>query len=194
MVTITEQRNFFAGHHGDQGSDQPPLLPTKSKDGAPRGNLWLLNMVEGEVEVRYAKSDNHPYVSYRAEVMEPSDYEGRALFGMFFFPRPVDLDGYGTEKELTAAIESYDRQLGRVIGQIDGILGADTVANTEGDTLEEVLHNVASLLQNTAFVGKVGIERGKKVDPTDEAEDAERYPDRNRIMFFYPADTWESTR
>ena len=184
MATKDKVQGFFAGATGDQGSDQPTLLPTKTKDGAPRGNKWLMHLVEGDVEIRYTKDDSHPYISYRAAVDEPADYEGRSLFGMFFFPRDVQEDEEGQEK--------YAKQRDRTVGQIDAILGEGTCANLETDTLESSLFELVPMLENVAFVGKIGLERGKKKDPDDEDKDAERFPDRNRISHFYPSDTWEA--
>ena len=186
MATKDKVQGFFAGVTGDQGSDQPTLLPTKAKDGAPRGNKWLLHFVEGNVEVRYAKDDAHPYLSYQAEVDEPSEYAGRSLFGMVFFPRPAADE---SDKEL----DKYQSQRARAVGQIDAVLGEGTCAGLESEALEGVLFELVPMLENVGFVGKIGLERGKKKDPDDEAKDAERYPDRNRISHFDHADTWEAS-
>ena len=185
MVSTKDKvQGFFAGVSGEQGSDQPALLPTKTKDGAPRGNKWLMHLVEGDVEIRYTKADSHPYISYRAAVDEPADYEGRSLFGMLFFPRPVE---DGDEEAAT----KYATNLSHVVGQVDAILGKGTCAELPTDSLESSLFELVPLLENVAFVGKIGLERGKKKDPEDEDKDAERFPDRNRISHFYHADTWE---
>mgnify|MGYP001567043996 FL=1 len=186
MVDQKKVKGFFAGVEGEQGSSQPDLLPTRTKDGAPAGNRWLLHMVEGEVEVRHTKDDEFPYLSYRAEVDEPDEYAGRTVFGMFFFPRPVD---GGDEEEVQ---EKYNNQVARVVGQVDAILGPGTCGGLEEEELEATLEELAPLLENAAFVGKIGKERGKRKDPDDQAKDAERYPDRNRISYFEPADTWVS--
>ena len=185
VATKDKVQGFFAGVSGEQGSDQPALLPTKTKDGAPRGNRWLMHLIEGDVEVRYAKDDGHPYINYRAAVDEPSEYEGRSLFGTFWFPRPAE------EGDAEAAAK-YETNQKRVVGQIDEILGEGTCANLPTDTLESSLFELVPMLENVGFVGKIGLERGKKKDPTDEDKDAERFPDKNRISHFYHSDTWEA--
>ena len=181
-------KGFFAGVEGEQGSSSPDLLPTRTKDGAPEGNRWLLHMAEGEVEVRHTKEDEYPYISYRAEVDEPVEYAGRAVFGMFFFPRPVG--EYVDDPD--EAEKKYDAQISRVVGQVDAVLGPGTCAGLETTELEDTLAELVPLLENASFVGKIGRERGKKKDPDDEAKDAERYPDRNRISYFEPTENWAS--
>ena len=180
MPTKEAVRGFFAGVEGDQGSDTRELLPTKVKEGAPKGNLWLMHFVDGDVEVRYTKSDAHPYISYRAEIDEPVEYAGRILFGMIFFPRPAVGDDAA----------KYLEQLVKVVGQVDAVLGAGTCAALNSDSLESALFELVPMLENVAFVGKIGFERGKKKDPNDEDKDAERHPDRNRITRFDHADNW----
>lgn len=184
MANKEQINGYFAGRTGDQGTAQPSLLPTKARDGAPPGNKWLMHFTEGEVEVRRTKDDDYPYISYRAEVDEPEDFAGRGVYGMFFFPRPLADDAEDGD------VEKYDRNTDRVIGQLDAVLGEGTCANLEPDNLEAALDELVSLLENASFVGKIGKERGKKVDPDDEGKDAERYPDRNRISYFEPGDTW----
>ena len=191
MASASETKRFFAGVEGNQGSDQPALLPTREKDGAPKGNLWLLNLAEGEVKLEYTNGDGHPYIKYRADVIEPAEYEKRGVYGMFFFPRDIEGKEFESDREAEEAAERYESQASRIVGQIEAILGPGTVSNLDVDNLEAGLENLVSLLQDTAFVGKIGIERGKKKDPNDESKDAERYPDRNKISFFYPADTWQ---
>ena len=184
MATKDKVQGFFAGVSGDQGSEKRALLPTKTRDGAPRGNKWLMHLVEGDVEIRYTREDSHPYISYRAVVDEPVDYEGRSLFGMFWFPRPAE---EGDEE----AAAQYQTNLDRVVGQVDAILGEGTCAGLSTETLESSLFELVPLLENVAFVGKIGLERGKKKDPTDASNDAERYDDKNRISHFDHSDTWE---
>ena len=139
--------------------------------------------------MRRAQADDHPYIAYSAEVDEPEDYAGRRVFGMFFFPRPVAEDAEDPDAEA----EKYDRNLDRVVGQVDAVLGDGTCANLETEDLVTSLEEIVSLLENTSFVGKIGAERGKKVDPDDTDKDAERYPTRNKITYFEPADAWEPT-
>jgi hypothetical protein len=103
---------------------------------------------------------------------------------MFFPPREPAEDA----NEETH--ESYDNQRRRLAGQIDAVLGPGTCAALRGQTAEAVLTELVELLENTSFVAKLGIERGKKRDPDDESKDAERYPDRNRISHFDPAESW----
>lgn len=179
MVTQEKVKGFFADVEGDQGTGSQPLLPTRTKDGAPKDNKWLMHFVEDQVEVMYAKSDGHPYLGFRAEIDEPAEYSGRQVFGMFFMPRT------GGDDEA-----KYQEQMGRVVGQIDGVLGVGTCAGLESDTLESSLFELVPMLENVTFVGKIGLEKGKKRDPSDESHDAERYPDRNRIVRFEPEDTW----
>lgn len=186
MAVANKVKGFFGDVAGKQGDDSPTLLPTKVKDGAPAGNLWLMHFVEGEVEIRYTKMDDHPYLSYRAAIDEPEDYAGRNVFGMFFFPRtPADTDD-------SDAQEKYKEQLERVVGQVDAVLGEGTCRSLGTDTLEASLQELVPMLDNVGFVGKIGLERGKKRDSADTDKEAERYPDRNRISRFAAADTWES--
>jgi len=188
MATATkpETQRFFGNVEGDQGAESIPLLPTRVKDGAPPNNKWLMHFVEGEVAVRHTTSDSWPYINYRSEVDSPDEYAERVVFGMFFFPRDLAEDATDDDQE------KFEKQQARVVGQIDAVLGAGTCNSLEGETLEEVLTELIPLLENTTFVGKIGKERGKKVDPDDESKDAERYPDRNRITFFEHEDTWEA--
>ena len=186
MSTATKVKGFFAGVEGDQGSENPPLLPVKVSDGAPPENKWLVHIVEGRVEVRHATQDDHPYISFAVAVDEPAEYEGRMVFGMFFPPREPDADADDR------AVASHASQSKRFVGQIDAILGTGTTAGAPGGDLEETLVDLVGLLENSSFVAKIGLERGKKIDPTDTAKDAPRHPDRNRIAYYYPADEWDS--
>lgn len=185
MTNKEKVKGFFAGVEGDQTLPQQELLPTKKKDGAPDGNLWLTHFVEGDLEIRYTNADAHPYISYRAEVDEPVEYEGRNVFGMFFPPRPIE-DPDDEEEQ-----EKYDGQMKRFVGQIDAVLGEGTCGSLDTDDLESSLMELIPMLENSGFVAKIGFERGKKKDPEDTDKDAERHPNRNRISHFYHADTWQ---
>ena len=186
-MTTTKSKitSFFSGAKGEQATPEVKLLPTRIKDGAPKGNRFLMHFVEGEVEIRHTNADNYPYINYRAEVDEPNDFAEWTVFGMFFFPRAITEDA--TEEEE----EKYNNQLSRVIGQIDSVLGEGTCSSLDGNSLEECLEELVPLLEHSPFVGKVGRERGKKLDAQDDSKDAERYPDRNRITYFVHSDTWE---
>ena len=138
----------------------------------------------GETEVRHSKEDDHPYINYRAEVVEPARFGGRTLFGMFWFPRLPASDAPERDHRV------YEEQSKRVVGQVDAVLGIGTCASIAGEGLEAVLAVLVGMLDNEQFVGKVSVEKGKKVDPTDKSKDADRYPPRNRIVYFEAADAW----
>lgn len=178
MATATDQdtQNYFGGREGDQDAGAPELLPTREKKGAPAGALYLFQIGDDDAELQHsgedAKTPDHPYVSFFAEVLAPEEFEGSRVRGMFYFPAmPEDPDD-------AKAMKKFDEQMARTIGQVDGILGEGTMASIEG-SLEDSLEELIPLLDGMSFVGKVGVERAR-----------DGYPAKNRITRFAQADTW----
>ncbi len=125
-----------------------------------------------------AKTPDHPYILFYAEVMAPDEFtpdefEGGRIRGMFYFPAmPEDPDD-------AKAMKKFNKQMERTIGQVDGILGEGTMASLESTDLEESLEELIPLLDGVSFVGKVGKERAKG-----------GFSAKNRITHFAPPETW----
>mgnify|MGYP001591939739 CR=1 FL=1 len=114
-------RNFFADMKGDQGSETGALLPTNPRQGAPAGSRYLLQFAANEVEVRQSGRESahpgHPYLNFRAEVVEPADFEGRSLYGMLYYP--ADLGSNADEK----GERNHARRKAQFIGACEAVLG-----------------------------------------------------------------------
>ena len=179
-------RNFFGGIHGEQGPEAVPLLPIREKDGAPSESLYLLQFVEDGVEVRHSGENSalpgHPYINYKAEVVEPEDFAGRAVYGMFYFPAEPEED---LDPDSQAG-KNNARQKAQFVGALDEILGEGTLAEVQGDTLEETLIGLVDMLEGEVFVGKMGVQKARKENGV------EIYPARNRITYFHNKATWQA--
>ena len=177
VTTDDEVQAYFSGREGDQDAGAPELLPTREKKGAPKDALYLFQMSEDGVELQHsgedAKTPDHPYISFYAEVLAPEEFEGSRLRGMFYFPAmPEDTDD-------PKAMKRFDEQMKKTVGQVDGILGEGTMASIEAVGLEESLEELVVLLDGANFVGKVGVERAR-----------DGYPAKNRINHFSSAEDW----
>ena len=178
-------RNFFAGIPGEQGPETPPLLPVNEKDGAPTESLYLLQFVEDGVEVRHSGENSrhpgHPYINYKVEVVAPDDYAGRPIYGMFYFPAPLEEDIDPESKQA----KDHSRQTAQFVGALDEILGEGTLGELQGGTLEDTLTGLVDMLEGEVFVGKVGVQAARKEDGVVV------YPARNRITYFHNKTTWQ---
>lgn len=176
-ATKEETQGYFNGREGDQDAGGRELLPTREKKGAPKDALYLFQMIKDEIELKHsgeeAKTPDHPFIAFDAEVIAPEEFEGERVRGMFYFPAmPEDTDD-------AKAMKKFDEQMKRTIGQVDGILGEGTMASLDATDLEESLDELIPLLEGVSFVGKVGVERAR-----------DGYPAKNRITRFEAADTW----
>lgn len=178
MATATENevQSYFGGREGNQDAGAPELLPTNVKKGAPKDALYLFQMSDEDVTLEHsgedAKTPDHPYIAFYAEVLAPEEFEGSRVRGMFYFPTmPEDDDA--------KAMKKFDEQMRRTIGQVDGILGEGTMASLSATGLEESLDELIPLLDGVSFVGKVGLERARG-----------GFPAKNRITRFEAPESW----
>lgn len=175
-ATKEQVSRFFDGVEGDQDAGGVELIPVGKKSDVP-GDLYLFQIDEDETEVRHSGDDSknpgHPYINTRNVILEPVEYEDRSVFGLFYFPADLDADVSAKDQE------KYDNSRRRFVGQVDGILGEGACAMLDGDTLEELMENLAEALQGMTFVGTLGMERGRN-----------GYRPKNKITHFAMAETW----
>ena len=168
---------FFGNIEAEVRSDKPNLLPTTRSEGAPKDNKWLVQFVEDGVEIQHGKETSkhpgHPRVTYALSIIEPVEYAGRRVFGMFWYsPEPTDdMDD--------DAIETIRKSQREFAGDIDQILGDNAHKEVVGDDLEETMENLCQTLDSIICVAKIGKEKEK-----------DGFPAKNKVYNFYPGDSW----
>lgn len=179
MANATQDvQDFYSGVVGDQNAGAPELLPTDERKGAPKGALYLFTMEDDSVELKHSgeesKNPNHPYVAFRAEVIGPDEFEDSFVRGMFYFPALPD------DTADSKAMQKFNKQLQRTIGQVEGILGEGTIESIGwADGMENMCETLVDMLDGASFVGKVGVEKASG-----------GYNAKNRINEFFASSTW----
>ena len=160
----------------DQGFDLGDLLPTKASDGAPPDNRYLFHIEEASVKESTSDNNNGvPYISARAVVDEPTEFQGYSLFpGFWLFP--TEEPGQTSER-----MNKKTRDILSIVLGEDAYKQATERPTTHAEQVEAFADALDAA--KPSFVARVGVDSKKKVEKTG-------YPAKNTFQFYYPADAW----
>jgi len=150
-----ETKGFLQDLEGDQNAGSSGL-PVLAIEGAPPRAEYLFEATNMEVKFSQSeKNSGHPYISGRAEVLEPEDFEGESMYFMLWCPSTPDMDA------LPKDVRKAEEGQARFKGQVEAISGAEAFLDVRGN-MEEVMEILAEMIDGQTFVGRLTYESLKK--------------------------------
>jgi len=187
--TKTILENWYSERQPDEKAEAAvqmgQLLPDKEKEGAPDGNLYLMEFAD--VTVKKSESDKNPgwpFVNTRLKVVEPDDFENRGFFTMFWLPRAHE----GMEEK---EVKAMARDTDALFYRIDTILGEGTAVDLFGEvhdieTATDGMERLADMLDEETAVVCVRI-----ATPSKKQQDQGYKDKRNAVKSYANASEWE---